>query len=166
MDATTATFPAAPLDRLARIVTASVWGLAAVFVVVGLVMIGAGSAWAAGLVLLVVGVLLAVMLWSYRHREPLSYAIEDRAVSIGRRSASPRRFEGPVTRVRRGALGWRVAGDGGLYGYLGRFRAEGKTVHTFVTDRNRVVLLDVGDKGLAISPADPDSFVAGVGSGA
>ena len=165
MGAVSATVQAAPLDRMARIVTASVWGLAAVFAVVGLVTLGAGSTWA-GVLLLVVGVLLAVMLWSYRLREPLSYAVEDRAVSIGRRSAAPRRFEGPVTRVRRGALGWRVAGDGGAYGYLGRFRAEGKTVHAFVTDRKRVVLLDVGDTGLAISPADPDSFVAGVDSGA
>lgn len=165
MDATTATFPAAPLDRLARVVTAFVWGLAAVFVVAGVVMIEAGTAWVAGLVMLVVGVLLAAMSWSYRLREPLSYAIEDRAVSIGRRSASPRRFEGPVTRARRGALGWRVAGDGGVYGYLGRFRAEGKTVHAFVTDRTRVVLLEVGDTGLAISPADPDSFVVEVGRG-
>ena len=166
MDAATATFPAAPLDRMARIVTASVWGLAAVFGIAGLVMIGAGSTWAVGLVMLVAGVLLAVMLWSYRRREPLTYAFEDRAVSIGRRSAAPRSFEGPVTRVRRGALGWRVAGDGGVYGYLGRFRAEGKTVHAFVTDRKRVVLLDVGDTGLAISPPDPDSFVAEVRGGA
>ncbi len=165
MGAVSATVRAAPLDRVARVVTASVWGLAAVLVAVGLVVLGAGSTWV-GVLLAVVGVLLAVMLWSYRLREPLSYAIEDRAVSIGRRSAAPRTFEGPVTRVRRGALGWRVAGDGGAYGYLGRFRAEGKTVHAFVTDRKRVVLLDVGDTGLAISPADPDSFVAGVDSGA
>ena len=164
MGAVSATVQAAPLDRMARIVTASVWGLAAVLVAVGLVVLGAGSTWT-GVLLLVVGVLLAVMLWSYRLREPLSYVVENRAVSIGGRSAAPRRFEGPVTRVRRGALGWRVAGDGGAYGYLGRFRAEGKTVHAFVTDRTHVVLLDVGSTGLAISPADPDSFVAGVGNG-
>ena len=164
MGAVSATFPAAPLDRMARLVTASVWGLAVVFAAVGLVMVGAGPTWP-GVLLLIVGVLLAVMSWSYRLREPLSYAIEDRAVSIDRRSAATRRFEGSVTRVRRGALGWRVAGDGGVYGYLGRFRAEGRTVHAFVTDRKRVVLLEAGETGLAISPADPDSFVAEVGRG-
>ena len=50
MGAVSATFPAAPLDRMARIVTASVWGLAAVFAAVGLVMLGAGSTWVGVLV--------------------------------------------------------------------------------------------------------------------
>ena len=66
----------------------------------------------------------------------------------------------------RGALGWRVAGDGGGYGYLGRFRAEGRTVSAYVTDRARVVVLEVGGTALALSPDDPDDFVERVGNGA
>jgi hypothetical protein len=60
----------------------------------------------------------------------------------------------------------RIVGDGGAYGYLGRFRAEGRTVHAFVTDRSKVALLDVGGASLAISPSDRDAFVAEVGHGA
>jgi hypothetical protein len=60
----------------------------------------------------------------------------------------------------------RVLGDGGSYGYLGRYRADGRTVRAFVTDRRKVVLLDVGAASLALSPRDPDRFVAEVGRGA
>ena len=59
-----------------------------------------------------------------------------------------------------------MAGDGGGYGYLGRFRAEGRTVSTFVTDRSKVVLLDVGGSALAVSPEDPDGFVEEASRGA
>jgi hypothetical protein len=43
--------------------------------------------------------------------------------------------------------------------------AEGRTVRTFVTDRQSVVLLDVGGASLALSPRDRDRFVAEVGRG-
>jgi hypothetical protein len=150
---------------MARILTALVWVLAGVFAVLGAVMLASGEGWAS-LHLLAVGVGLAVMLVVMRRHEPLEYAVEEGAISIRRRSAAPRRFDGIPSRVRRGVLGLRVFGDGGGYGYLGRFRAEGQTVQAFVTDRARVVLLEVGASGLAISPADPDAFVVEVGSGA
>jgi hypothetical protein len=66
---------------------------------------------------------------------------------------------GAVGNIRRGRLGLRVAGSGGLYGYLGRFRAEGRSVRAFVTDRDRVVLLGVGETHVAVSPDDPERFV-------
>ena len=44
--------------------------------------------------------------------------------------------------------------------------ADGRTVSAFVTDRKNVVLLEVGDKALALSPRDPDGFVSEVGRGA
>jgi hypothetical protein len=165
MDAVTAIFPAAPLDGLARAVTALVWVLAAVFVAAGASMSAAGSGWP-GILLAAVGVLLAVMSIVLRRLQPVSYALETGAVSIRRRSAPARRFEGSLTGVHPGRLGWRVFGDGGGYGYLGRYRAEGRTVQAFVTDRTRVVLLDVGAAGLAVSPADPHAFVAEVALGA
>jgi hypothetical protein len=85
------------------------------------------------------------------------------AALVYRRKAAPKRFEGPISLARRGRLGLRIAGDGGAYGYLGRFRADGKTVSAFVTSAADVVLLRVGESELALSPADPSSFVAEVG---
>jgi hypothetical protein len=159
------TFEAAPLDRMARIVTRSVWLLAA-----GLVVAGAGvsvfGSRAAGLVTVVVGLLFAVTVVWMRRIEPQAYEVGEGALQVRRRSAAPASFSGPIASVRRGALGFRVWGDGGGYGYLGRYRAEGRTVSAFVTDRKNVVLLEVGDKALALSPRDPDGFLAEVGRGA
>ena len=165
MDASPATFAAASLDLPARIVTATIWILALGF--------AAGGAWGlaadtapVGAVLLVVGASLVVLQLFLRRLEPRVYAIDDGQLSIARRSASPVQFAGGFARVHRGALGWRIAGDGGGYGYLGRYRAEGRTVSAFVTDRAKVVLLEVGDDAIALSPADPEDFVERVGSGA
>jgi Bacterial PH domain len=164
MDTPSTTFAAAPLDLTARIVTGSVWALTGIFVLVGLGITAFVSA-APGLVMLAVGVLLVVPNAWMRRVEPHAYVVEDDVLSIRRRSASPRRFVGPLRNGRRGRLGWRVAGDGGGYGYLGRYRAEGRTVSAFVTDRARVVLLEVGGAGLAVSPVDPDGFIARVADG-
>jgi len=101
-----------------------------------------------------------------RRREPQSYDVGADVLQVRRRSASPSSFTGTIAHVRRGRLGLRVAGDGGAYGYLGRFRADGRSVRTFVTDRQSVVLLDVGGAALALSPRDPDRFVTEVGRGA
>ena len=159
------TFEAAPLDRTARIVTRSLWLLAAAFVAAGAVVAGFDSA-SAGVGLFAVGVLLVVMNEWMRRIEPRSYDVGERALQVRRRSASPSRFTGQIGHVRRGVLGMRVLGDGGSYGYLGRYRADGRTVRAFVTDRRKVVLLDVGAASLALSPRDPDRFVAEVGRGA
>jgi hypothetical protein len=159
------TFDAADLDLAARIVTALVWVVAAGLAAGGAIAFGSGAR-PAGVVLILVGVSLAALHAWLRRMEPRSYVVEDDELSILRRSASPRRFLGSLENPHRGALGWRVAGDGGGYGYLGRFRAEGCTVSAYVTDRARVVLLEVGDTALAVSPDDPDDFVERVGHGA
>ena len=164
MDASPETYPAAALDRAARIVTAFVWILAVGLAVAGAFALGAGAT-PTGAILLAVGVSLAVLHVYLRRLEPRSYVVEDGTLSVLRRSASPRRFVGTFANVHRGALGMRVAGDGGGYGYLGRFRAEGRTVSAYVTDRAQVVLLDVGGSALAVSPADPESFIEKVGRG-
>jgi hypothetical protein len=83
---------------------------------------------------------------------------------VERRAAAARRFVGGVSAVQPSKLGLRVAGDGGVYGYLGQYRAEGRTVEAFVTDQRRVVVLEVGDRHVAVSPADVDGFVAACGS--
>jgi len=158
------TYPAAPLDLTARIVTVLIWALAAGLLVGGAIALQQGAAPAGVILLGVGGSLLALHAW-LRRIEPRAYVVEDGALRVERRSDA-RRFVGPFRNPHRGALGWRVAGDGGGYGYLGRFRAEGRTVSAYVTDRAKVVLLDVGDSALAVSPDDPDEFIETVGRGA
>jgi len=164
MDASPTTFEAAALDLGARIVTALIWALAAGIAAAGAYAFGEGAR-PVGVLLVLVGLSLAALHAWLRRIEPRSYVVEDYALSIVRRSASPRRFVGPFANAHRGALGWRVAGDGGGYGYLGRYRAEGRTVSAYVTDRARVVLLEVGGIALAVSPDDPEDFVEKVGYG-
>ena len=159
------TFDAADLDLAARIVTALVWVLAAGLAAGGAFVFSAGGR-PAGVLLILVGLSLAVLYAWLGRIEPRSYVVEDYGLCILRRSAAPRRFVGALEKPHRGALGWRVAGDGGGYGYLGRFRAEGRTVSAYVTDRARVVLLEAGGTALALSPDDPDDFVERVGNGA
>jgi hypothetical protein len=162
MEAPDDVFEAAPLDRLARVVTASMWALACAFLVAGAVVVS-GSA--AGLILVVTGLALAATSVWMRRLTPRAYVIGDRAFTIRRRS-SEKRWPGVATRARRGSLRLRLAGDGGVYGYLGRYRADGATVNAYVTDRARVVLIDVGGRTLAVSPQYPDRLVAGVEHGA
>jgi hypothetical protein len=157
-------YRAAPLDRLARVVTRLTWALAGGFLAVGAWL--AAGADNAGWILLAVGALLAAMMAYLWRLQPLEYVVEVGAFAVNRRSAAPRRFTGAPTGAREGALGLRVAGDGGAYGYLGRFRADGRTVHAYVTDRSKVALVDVGGTTLAVSPSDRDAFLAEVGSGA
>ena len=165
MEASPSTFPAATLDLTARIVTILIWVLSAGLAIGGLVAIANGAAPVGAILVVVGGSLAAAHAW-LRRREPRSYVVENGELSIRRRSASPVQFRGGFAKVHRGALGWRVAGDGGGYGYLGRYRAEGRTVSAFVTDRAQVVLLEVGADAIAVSPADPDEFVERVGRGA
>jgi hypothetical protein len=159
-----ARFSAAALDRTARVTTWLLWALAIGLIVGGVVALQRGGA-PAGAILLGIGGFIAAMHAWLRRREPQAFVVEDGALRVERRSGA-RRFAGPFRNVRRGKLGLRVAGDGGGYGYLGRFRAEGQTVSTFVTDRSKVVLLDVGGAALAVSPDDPDAFVEEASRGA
>jgi hypothetical protein len=156
------TFEAAPLDRLARVVTASMWALAGAFVLAGAVV---ASSAASGWILVATGLALAATILWMRRLTPRAYVLADEAFTILRR-ASEKRWPGAATGARRGSLWLRVAGDGGVHGYLGRYRADGTTVHAYVTDRARVVLIEVGGRTLAVSPLDPDRLVVGVESGA
>ena len=164
MPAYASTFEAAPLDRTARITTRTMWIAAGASVLAGVVVAAFGSGWS-GLVLVVLGAFLVALLAWTRRVEPRSYDVGDGVLQVRRRSASASSFSGTIAHVRRGRLGLRIAGDGGAYGYIGRFRADGRTVRTFVTDRQSVVLLDVGGASLALSPCDPDRFVSEVGRG-
>ena len=157
-----ASFAAAPLDRTARTVTRLVWGLAAGFGLLGLVLLAVTEP-IVGVALLLAAAVDGGLAWWFRAREPVAYLLEDDGLVVERRHAGPRRFVGTLADTRRGKLGLRVAGDGGAYGYLGKFRADGKTVSAFVTSQRDVVLLRVGDDRIALSPADPDGFIAAAG---
>jgi hypothetical protein len=158
---TPATFPVAPLDRAARLVTRGLWLGGPASAAIGAVLLVARDS-VPGAVLVAVGASIAAITWYLDRIRPVEYVLEDGGFVVLRRHARPKRFVGGSRDARRGRLGLRIAGDGGGYGYLGRFRAEGRTVHAFVTDRDRVVLLDVGDASLAVSPADPEEFLAEV----
>jgi Bacterial PH domain len=164
MSVALASFPAAPLDRTARLVTRFVWLLGAGLAIGGVAVLSEPARFA-GVMLVVSGVAIAVMAVWLRRREPVSYLIEDDGLVVQRRGSATRRFAGELSEARRGTLGLRVAGDGGLYGYLGRFRADGATVNAFVTNRDDVVLLAVGEERIALSPADPDAFISAAGGG-
>jgi PH (Pleckstrin Homology) domain-containing protein len=158
-----ASFAAAPLDRTAQLLTRVIWALAGVFVVIAAAV--ATNEPVTGGVLLLAALLDAGLAWWLRSREPVAYVLEDDSFVVERRSARPERIRGVAAGARRAQLGLRVAGDGGAYGYLGKFRAGGETVTAFVTSRKDVVLVGVGDRTLALSPADPDAFIAALGGG-
>jgi hypothetical protein len=156
-------YRAAPLDRLARIVTRLMWAGGGVSLAAGAWL--AASDDGGGWILILVGALLVAMTGYLWRLQPLEYLVEEGAFAVRRRSAAPKHFSGALSGARPGALGMRIAGDGGVYGYLGRYRAEGRTVHAFVTDRTKVALLDVGETSLAVSPGDRDQFLVEVGRG-
>jgi len=156
-----ASFAAAPLDGTARVITRGLWALGIVLALVGVGLLVAGDA-VTGALLVVAAVLEAGLVWYLGRIRPVEYLLEDGGLAVRRRHVSTKHYSGALRNARRGRLGIRVAGDGGGYGYLGRFRADGRTVHAFVTNRDEVVLLEVGGTALAISPDDPDAFLAEV----
>jgi hypothetical protein len=111
------------------------------------------------------GAAVAAFLLVIRPRRPVAYVVAEERLEIERAGIRSRTFVGRIGEARRGRLGLRIVGDGGGYGYLGRFRAEGHVVEAFVTSRRDVVLLRAGGRRLALSPADPDAFVAALAGG-
>lgn len=158
-------FRAAELDLNAKVVTRLVWLVAFGTAVGGALFFVAGGR-PAGVLLVLIGLSLVALHTWLRRIEPRSYVLDHDGLSILRRSAAPRQFVGALRNPHRGVLGWRLAGDGGGYGYLGLFRAEGRTVNAYVTDRAKVVLLEVEGSAVAVSPDDPEDFIARAARGA
>ena len=160
-------YPAAPLDRTARILTRLTWTLAAVLSAIGAILIAAGVV-SGGVVLLAVAVLDGVLCVVYRRLEPVAYRVEESGVTIERRFAGPYSVPGHASLVPGASLGLRTMGSGGLYGYLGRFRLAGAatgSVRAFVTDRSRTVVVDVDGGRVAVSPLDRDLLLAELAGG-
>ena len=117
-----------------------------------------GSGLQAGGMLAGGGLLALLGLW-LRATQPVAYTLEHDALVIQRRRGATR-LPGSVDRhVEDAVLGLRL-GSGGLYGYRGRFRVNGRGwARAFVTDARRAALVDVGGRPTVLSPADPAALV-------
>jgi len=104
-----------------------------------------------------------VLCAAYRQLQPVAYDLDGSGLEIERRGRASRRFAGLVALLPDARLGVRIAGSGGLYGYLGRFRlVGGGRVDAFVTSRAATLIVRVGDAAVAVSPADRDVFLGDV----
>ena len=103
-------------------------------------------------------VLACVGLW-LRATQPVAYRIEGDSLVVERRRGATR-VDGRVARhVDDAVLGLRL-GSGGVYGYRGRFRVNGRGwARAFVTDVRRTALIDVGGRPTVVSPVDPAALV-------
>jgi hypothetical protein len=153
--------PAARGDRLSQMLTRSVWALGVAFAMLGAALLALGDG-GTGPGLLVAGLVLLGLCLVYRRLQPMSYVLDDVGLEIRRRAAPPERFAGEVALVSGARLAFRTFGSGGLYGYLGRFRLGGSAsgpVRAYVTDRGKLVVLDLGGVRIAISPDDREALV-------
>lgn len=152
-------FPAAPLDRSTRTVTAvAVAVLLGVMVATGVTAEDVtGSA-----VALILGPLVVLLAYGYA---PAGFEVGGATLTVRRRLFGRKQLTltGPVHRP-----GWRVGlgsvrklGSGGLFGWYGAFWRPGLgSFHAYVTDRSRAVLCQTGDGPVVVSPADVDGFLA------
>jgi hypothetical protein len=145
-----------------RLVTSGVWLLAPALAAWGIADVHSGRS-IAGVVLVVAGVGVAIMCVVCRRLQPVAYELDGTGLTVERRKSQQRRFVGALSSIPGARLGLRVAGSGGLYGYLGRFRlVGGGRASAFVTDRSATAIVRVGDAVLAVSPADRDAFLSEV----
>ncbi len=153
-------------DRLATGVTAAT--------VLVLVAMAAGFAWLAalrpgaqrGLFLLVAVVCAGILAgaWVYR---PTGYGLADSALLVRRPAGDVVLPFGAITEARddphpfEGAI--RIAGNGGLFGFWGRFRSSRLGAFTaYATRRDRGVVLDVAGGRVVLTPDEPDRLLADV----
>ena len=145
--------------------TAGVWLLAVALLAAGGVVAGGGKPWT-GVGLAALGAGDIVLCAVYRRLQPLAYDLDGSGLAIERRGRPARRYAGAGAAMPSARLGMRVAGSGGLYGYLGRFRlVGGGRVAAYVTSRAATVIVRVGDAVVAVSPLDRDRFLRDVEAG-
>lgn len=97
---------------------------------------------------------------------PWSYGITDKEILIRRWGPNvhiPFDQIESVEPIEPKALGrlWKIAGNGGLLGYVGSFRCSIGMVRMYTTRKNRLVLIRFRDgaKPMLLSPDDRDRFV-------
>ncbi len=163
MPTVASSFEAAPLDVPARLMTPFFW------LIVATVWIGAGALLEArhtgpALVMTAAAAAMAALGVLVRQRSPLRYRLGSEGLVVERRAgALPLGHVHGARRsdeIRSGRT-VRLLGSGGLYGYLGLFWIRGRgRVRVYVTDTRRAILLSAGERSVAVSPSDPDGFVA------
>jgi hypothetical protein len=150
-------FPAAPLERNARVVTA-VTGLVAVLGPLALLL-----AQPRGLLVLVASPALLVALVALPLAlSPAGYAVGSGDLAVLRRGARPLLFPlGSLLAARPTAMprSLRVLGSGGMFGWWGRFaNRDWGRFKAYATDRRRGVLLEWPGFKLFVSPEDPEAL--------
>jgi hypothetical protein len=94
-----------------------------------------------------------------RRRQPIAYRVGQLGVVVEERRGEVAEFAGPVELLPDARLGLRLWGNGGLYGYLGRYNLHGGgRVRAFLTRRTPITVLRIGEAVVAVSPADPVAF--------
>jgi hypothetical protein len=161
-------FRASP-DRLVTGVTVAtvvvLLGMALGFT--GMALGGGRPAWQRALLASVAAVCAGIVAvgWAYR---PLGYAVADRAVVVLRPLTNVELPLADLREVRQeptpfaGAI--RVAGNGGLFGFWGRFRSPhlNGPFTAYATRRDRGVVLDVAGRTVVLTPDEPAALVAAV----
>ena len=152
------TYPAAPLDRPTKLLTAAV-----IAALVGLgLSIPVSEVGAAGLALVWI-VPAALLLLAYGFA-PNGYRVSGAELQVERRWFGGRSFRidsAQATSALFGLGGIRLLGSGGVFGWYGLFWRKGTgRYRAYVTDRSRLVTCEGPDGIVVISPLDPVAFVA------
>jgi hypothetical protein len=156
-----AAFPAAPLERNARVVTA-LTGLVAVLAPLALLLTQPG-----GLLVLVASPALLVALVAVPLvLSPAGYAVGAGDLAVLRRGTRPLLFPlGSLLAARTTAMphSLRMMGSGGMFGWWGRFtNRDWGRFKAYATDRRRGVLLEWPGLKLFVSPEDPEALCRAV----
>jgi hypothetical protein len=158
-----AVFPAAPLERSARVLTALA---ALIAVLVPLALLLAQHRGRGLLVLVASPTLLVALVALPLVLSPAGYAVGAGDLAVLRRGTRPLLFSlGSLLAARPTAMprSLRLLGSGGMFGWWGRFaNRDWGRFKAYATDRRRGVLLEWPGLKLFVSPEDPDALCRAV----
>jgi hypothetical protein len=156
-----AVFPAAPLERNARALTALA-GLVAVLAPLALLLARPGGL----LVLVGSPTVLVVLVAVPTALSPAGYAVGSGDLAVVRRGTRPLLFPlGSLLAARPAAMprSIRVLGSGGVFGWWGRYaNRDWGGFKAYATDRRHGVLLEWPGFKLFVSPEDPEALCRAV----
>jgi hypothetical protein len=156
-----AVFPAAPLERNARVLTALA-GLVAVLAPLALLLARPGGL----LVLVGSPTVLVVLVAVPTALSPAGYAVGSGDLAVVRRGTRPLLFPlGSLLAARPAAMprSIRVLGSGGVFGWWGRYaNRDWGGFKAYATDRRHGVLLEWPGFKLFVSPEDPEALCRAV----
>jgi Bacterial PH domain len=156
-----AAFPAAPLERNARVLT-GLAGLVAVLAPAALLLTDPRGV----LVLVASPALLVALVALPLALSPAGYAVGSGNLAVVRRGARPLLFPlGSLLAARPAAMprSIRVLASGGVFGWWGRYaNRDWGRFKAYATDRRRGVLLEWPGFKLFVSPEDPEALCRAV----